>query len=297
MTSTRATETQPRNVEERTCPVTGQTGLGHEFIPAGEGDIRSVCPAINTMANHGYIPRDGKNITPLKIFRGLRACYGLSIPLAIVLVSGGWFFIKRYFGQAITLLDLGAHGGVEHDASVVHGDTPYPPGKPHTATARDGILAPIMIHPELVDEFVTSIRQRATKEANTSEFVSPSSSSSADLVPESAVLVNGHDIVQTRLRREKLSPPLDALHAEVARGEMAIILGVWENASPLSPARNAAFQQEPGIPLPWLHRWLADERLPDGWRPTHTQGLRDVMRRSSAMRAEMKSIRKGDKTK
>ena len=28
------------------------------------GDSRSPCPALNCLANHGYLPRDGKNITP-----------------------------------------------------------------------------------------------------------------------------------------------------------------------------------------------------------------------------------------
>lgn len=27
----------------------------HEFCPPQEGDVRSPCPALNTMANHGYM--------------------------------------------------------------------------------------------------------------------------------------------------------------------------------------------------------------------------------------------------
>jgi hypothetical protein len=34
------------------CPV---TGLSHEFIAPTERDSRSVCPALNAMANHGYM--------------------------------------------------------------------------------------------------------------------------------------------------------------------------------------------------------------------------------------------------
>jgi Peroxidase, family 2 len=33
------------------CPVTGN----HGFCPAQQGDSRSPCPALNTMANHGYM--------------------------------------------------------------------------------------------------------------------------------------------------------------------------------------------------------------------------------------------------
>ncbi|KAJ7062687.1 Chloroperoxidase [Mycena amicta] len=295
-TTTVSSERQPLLNHDKTaptpsCPVSGH---GYEYIPPREGDIRSVCPAINAMANHGYIPRNGQGITPYNVFRGLRACYGLSIPLAITLTAGGWFFIKRFFGQTITLLDLGAHGGVEHDASVVHANTPTPlptpgkDGKLQFTTDRKGLLAPVEIHPKLVEEFVTSIRERATREADTSEYTS---TSPTKLIDEDAVLVNGHDIVQTRLRREKTSAPLTALYAELARGEMAIILGVWERPTALSPRSPTP---APGIPLPWMRRWLAEERMPEGWRPSHVQTLRDVIRRSNAMRLEMKAIREAE---
>lgn len=34
------------------CPV---TGYSHDFIAPKEGDSRSPCPALNAMANHGYM--------------------------------------------------------------------------------------------------------------------------------------------------------------------------------------------------------------------------------------------------
>lgn len=36
----------------KACPVTGQK---YAFSAPQEGDVRSVCPALNTMANHGYM--------------------------------------------------------------------------------------------------------------------------------------------------------------------------------------------------------------------------------------------------
>jgi len=242
----------------KTCPVTGQS---HEYQPPAAGDVRSVCPAINTMANHGYIRRDGKNISPFDIYRGLKACYGLSSPLAAFLTTGGWLLIKR-LGR-ISLFDLGLHNGVEHDASVVHLNCP--PGQ------KD---APIEIVPELVEEFTSSIVRDASEKSGRE-------------LSEAEVLVTGHDIVRARIRREKTSKPLDAVHAEIARGEMAIILGVW-NQKP------ADKDGEEGIPLPWMRTWLADERLPEGWRPDHVHTMRAVVKCASAMRAEMKKIRKED---
>ncbi|KIJ46287.1 hypothetical protein M422DRAFT_250338 [Sphaerobolus stellatus SS14] len=43
----------------------GQDGLklvndpAHPFIAAGPNDIRGPCPALNTLASHGYLPRNG----------------------------------------------------------------------------------------------------------------------------------------------------------------------------------------------------------------------------------------------
>ncbi|KIJ46634.1 hypothetical protein M422DRAFT_107608, partial [Sphaerobolus stellatus SS14] len=34
-------------------------GAAHAFIPAGPNDIRGPCPALNTLAYHGYLPRNG----------------------------------------------------------------------------------------------------------------------------------------------------------------------------------------------------------------------------------------------
>jgi hypothetical protein len=38
---------------------------------------------------------------------------------------------------------------------------------------------------------------------------------------------DAEDVARARIRRENESPVLDILHAEIARGEMAIALGVW----------------------------------------------------------------------
>ncbi|CAF4377053.1 unnamed protein product [Adineta steineri] len=34
----------------------------YQYQPPGPNDSRSPCPALNALANHGYLPRDGKNI-------------------------------------------------------------------------------------------------------------------------------------------------------------------------------------------------------------------------------------------
>ena len=89
------------------------------------------------------------------------------------------------------------------------------------------------------------------------------------------------DTARARVRRERESPrKLSAVQAEVARGEMAIALGVFGG-------KNGS---KDGIPVEWLKEWIRDERLPQGWKYTHTQGMCQSVRASTDIRNAMKAI-------
>lgn len=244
-------ETHPPTHQHKglSCPVTGKT---HQYCPPQPGDSRSPCPALNTMANHGYIARDGKNLSVFDIIRGLKACYGLSTPLAAFLSIVG-FMILRKIGR-LDLFRIGKHGQVEHNASLVHYDTP-----------RGQVFAPIEIHQDLVDQLIDDVKTGADDPEAT----------------DARKLMNATDVAIARVRREKQSPTLDGVHAEIARGEMAIILGVWEQKG----------QGKVGIPVEWMRDWIGHERLPEGWMPDHVQGFFDVVNRSKSIREAMISLR------
>lgn len=97
----------------------------HEYVRPSGGDVsgvpknaaknhRSPCPALNTLANHGYIPRDGKNLTPEMLARGVTEVFNIDPSLASTLTAG--------LPAQFTLADLGEHNFIEHDASLVHDD-------------------------------------------------------------------------------------------------------------------------------------------------------------------------------
>lgn len=44
----------------------------HPFVPPGPGDVRSPCPALNNLANHGFLPHSGKGITVPQFVKGLK---------------------------------------------------------------------------------------------------------------------------------------------------------------------------------------------------------------------------------
>ncbi|GLE00111.1 hypothetical protein PINS_up008838 [Pythium insidiosum] len=75
---------------------------------------RAPCPCMNSLANHGYLPRDGKNLTPEMIKRAVVEVFNIDEGLAATLVSP--------LPPTLTLADLGVHNFIEHDASMVHDD-------------------------------------------------------------------------------------------------------------------------------------------------------------------------------
>uniref|UniRef100_K3WVQ8 Heme haloperoxidase family profile domain-containing protein n=1 Tax=Globisporangium ultimum (strain ATCC 200006 / CBS 805.95 / DAOM BR144) TaxID=431595 RepID=K3WVQ8_GLOUD len=75
---------------------------------------RAPCPCLNTLANHGYLPRDGKNVTPQMVKQAIVDVFNIAPSLADTLTSP----LKPVF----TLSDLSEHNFIEHDASLVHND-------------------------------------------------------------------------------------------------------------------------------------------------------------------------------
>ena len=94
------------------------------------------------------------------------------------------------------------------------------------------------------------------------------------------------DLAQFRVRRENECRPVDGLHAEIARGEMAIVFGIWEKK----------MKDDAGVSREWLRDWFENDRLPRDWKPTHTQGLFNTVKRSKCIRQTMEDIRRGTAT-
>jgi len=201
----------------------------HEWRPPQAEEARSPCPALNTLANHGFLPRDGKQLNAQVLLHGLQEGYGLSSALAHVLVYGGVALLGQF--GSFQLSDLARHNRIEHDASLVHDDTPD----------RDE-YAPITPNVTLIQQFLEQ--------------------------SQDGQVITVEDVARARVWRQSQCPVLTTLHAEIARGEMGVALGIFTPPD----------SDKPAIPVDMLRVWLSQERLPDGWKPTHTQGLLDTMR-------------------
>ncbi|KAJ3727380.1 Peroxidase, family 2-domain-containing protein [Lentinula guzmanii] len=93
----------------------------HRWIVPSKSDLRSPCPGMNTLANHGFISRDGRNITIPMVLEAANVVYNspvnpvlnLALKLALLTTDAPDSFM---------LDDLKLHGTLEHDASISRSD-------------------------------------------------------------------------------------------------------------------------------------------------------------------------------
>ncbi|KAK7043952.1 hypothetical protein VNI00_008120 [Paramarasmius palmivorus] len=87
-------------------------------------DSRSPCPWINSLANHGYLPRDGKNITiPAMLGAveiGLKEVFNVAPEVVALFAKLSVTCSKQLF--TFDLNETSLHGCIEHDASISRSD-------------------------------------------------------------------------------------------------------------------------------------------------------------------------------
>ena len=107
------------------------TGLGpapisdprfHNWSPAGSNEVRSPCPGLNALANHGFIHHDGRNMTIPHLLEGLAAGLNMGADFT-VLIGGAGLLSGDVVSGAFDLDELDQHNfPIEHDASLSRQD-------------------------------------------------------------------------------------------------------------------------------------------------------------------------------
>jgi len=112
----------------------------YKYISNGHDKSRSPCPFLNTAANHGILPHDGKNIH-VDVFARLLKKAGLPKQLADVLLGKIRGIAKDHASKdsshpddAIDLAELNPHGLIEHDLSISRWDVVTPKAGDNFAT-------------------------------------------------------------------------------------------------------------------------------------------------------------------
>ncbi|KAL8693455.1 MAG: hypothetical protein Q9218_001726 [Villophora microphyllina] len=223
-----------------------------EYAAPKSSDLRSPCPAINALANHGYLPRDGRNVRATELFHGMDQ-FGLGYGLAALFAypifiehhqksinakSTWWDTITRPLTHALAgfgmrdpgqkdaegvaclnLNQLALHGAVEHDVSLTRLD----------AAQGDNITP----QPHLIADLLASSSNGKT--------------------------INIDDFVGLRKRRyekqKQDNPDLDfkGLTVQTACSEVALILKVFGDGKE--------------VPVEYVKAFFQDGRLPreEGW--------------------------------
>ncbi|KAJ5906612.1 uncharacterized protein N7473_003528 [Penicillium subrubescens] len=98
---------------------------GHPLVhwrPAGPGDVRSPCPMLNALANHGLLPHDGKNITEEQTANALKLSINLNEDVAKSQFQEALATNPTPGATTFSLDDLSRHNIIEHDASLSRQD-------------------------------------------------------------------------------------------------------------------------------------------------------------------------------
>lgn len=107
--------------------------VSHPYVPSTSGDARSPCPALNTLANHGFIPHDGRNITPNQLFDAIvkiglnplpsHGIIGLAFSQLQLAKPDDHFWTQFTSLKTLDLDRLTVYGVLEHDVSLSRNDT------------------------------------------------------------------------------------------------------------------------------------------------------------------------------
>ncbi|KAL3465625.1 Chloroperoxidase [Aspergillus heterothallicus] len=94
----------------------------HHWRPAGPGDFRGPCPMMNTLANHNFLPHDGRNLTRDVVVNALGSALNFNASLASLMFDMAIIANPEPNATYFTLDQLNRHNVLEHDASLSRAD-------------------------------------------------------------------------------------------------------------------------------------------------------------------------------
>ncbi|KAJ3569128.1 heme-thiolate peroxidase [Leucocoprinus birnbaumii] len=254
----------------------------HPYVQRGPSDSRSPCPALNTLANHGYIKHSGQDIGFIELVKALHHVYNLTWSLCIFLaavglyISGSFTFTTRPKdpSQSDTILNrlrpivpmprwridlaslsIRGPGKIAHDASFVH------PNYVESHAPNQGLLAKLL-------SYTTSCSSGRCR-CGLSLF----------------------DMARYHQQREsELSQPLGDFQRKVALGECGLAWAVMRKRCATMDRQgsgdSANSERDDLVPHHIIQGWLGGEQLPDDWwcdggsRPVHSIGLFEAKKRA-----------------
>ncbi|KAH8762425.1 Chloroperoxidase [Hyaloscypha finlandica] len=97
------------------------------------GEVRSPCPVLNSLANHGILPRDGKGVTKEMAVKAMTSAINLDVEIAKIFASVALTTNPNAHAHSFDLDHVSRHGLIEHDVSLSRDD--FALGDNHTFNA------------------------------------------------------------------------------------------------------------------------------------------------------------------
>ncbi|KAF7535445.1 heme-thiolate peroxidase [Neopestalotiopsis clavispora] len=95
---------------------------GHEWQAPGDSDSRAPCPMLNSLANHGYLPRDGLNIDADTLTQALSDGINIDPTTLAGAVQAAVSLSTTGNSSTFHLHDTLKHNAIEHDGSMSRDD-------------------------------------------------------------------------------------------------------------------------------------------------------------------------------
>ncbi|KAM0342063.1 hypothetical protein ACHAPU_009791 [Fusarium lateritium] len=139
-----------------------------EWIAPGADASRGPCPGLNTLANHGYLPRDGKNINLEILAEGMVNGYNIERMDAVILYTQAIRTSPKYpLARSFDLADLGRHNILEHDISISRSDAYFADPNPFNETVWNETLKYFTTEMITVDQVAKARMGRLATSKNT----------------------------------------------------------------------------------------------------------------------------------
>lgn len=215
-------------------------GTNNTFISPGVADVRSPCPALNALSNHGFLNRTGKSILITDMAQALDDVFGFPRASGLATGTNAVQLLFDLAGKppsqnetiAFDLDELYQHNATEHDASLVRRDEYF-----------DGPLAP----------FNNDLYQRLVSLAS-----GPNGTISRQDVYDHRTYV----VLNSRATNPEFSLPDHLASSPAAEGFFLFYFGTDPDLET--------------IPVENLWSMLAENRIPEGFVPRKDRGLESI---------------------
>ncbi|GJC84704.1 putative sterigmatocystin biosynthesis peroxidase stcC [Colletotrichum liriopes] len=205
----------------------------HPWLAPGASAVRGPCPMLNSLANHGYLARDGKEISMQDLIAGLGSA--LHFNESLVRTLGTPAFATSTTGNASTfnLDDIAKHNVIEHDGSLSRADF---------AVTGDAKTFNVTVWSE------------------TKGYLEAGASTDSKVDYKTMATARSKRIATAKATNPSFN--LAANQVTVSLGESAVILGTIGQSF-----------SAPAAPLEWLKVVFEEERLPftEGWETSATE--------------------------